>query len=137
MDRIGASASWEWHAYRNAVVDVDGKRLASVPGGGHWGGGLWIDAFDHARVGLLMLAGGTWDGAQILSPGWVEAALKPCPINPRYGFMWWLNPGPKSLARGVRTGRFAAVGAGNNIVSRRASTQPDRRDPLGGRRQPA
>ena len=115
MGRIGASASWDWHAYRNAVVDVDGKRLASVPGGGHWGGGLWIDAFDHARFGLLMLAGGNWNGARILSPCWIETALEPCPINPRYGFMWWLNP-ERKVWPAASDGAFAAIGAGGNVV---------------------
>ena len=59
MDPIGATASWQWHAYENARVSIGDAVLASVPGGAHWGGGLWISAYDHARYGLLMLARGS------------------------------------------------------------------------------
>ena len=115
MDPIGATGTWEWHPYRNAQVEVDGRTLVSVPGGAHWGGGLWISAFDHARVGLLMLARGRWDEKQILSTGWIDAALTPCELNPRYGFMWWLNPG-RSPWSAASEDAFAAIGAGGNVV---------------------
>ena len=112
---IGATDSWAWHPYRNGYVDIDGRLLPSVPGGAHWGGGLWISAFDHARFGLLMLAGGCWNGTSILSRSWVEMALVPCDVNPRYGFMWWLNHDRKSWpAASARA--FAALGAGGNVV---------------------
>jgi CubicO group peptidase (beta-lactamase class C family) len=39
-----------------------------VPGGGHWGGGLFISARDHARLGLLIAQGGVWAGKELLSP---------------------------------------------------------------------
>ncbi|HJZ14981.1 MAG TPA: hypothetical protein VJ251_05970 [Stellaceae bacterium] len=37
MDPIGASPEWEWHGYRNSYVELDGRRVQSVSGGGHWG----------------------------------------------------------------------------------------------------
>jgi hypothetical protein len=37
MDPIGASEGWEWAGYRNSWVEIDGRRMVSVPGGGHWG----------------------------------------------------------------------------------------------------
>ena len=115
MDPIGATGTWEWHPYRNAQVDVDGRTMASVPGGAHWGGGLWISTFDHARVGLLMLARGRWDDRQILSSDWIDMALTPCELNPRYGFMWWLNPGRNPWSAASEDA-FAAIGAGGNVV---------------------
>ena len=115
MDPIGATSSWQWHAYRNAVVTIDGRDLPSVPGGAHWGGGLWINAFDHARFGLLMLARGRWNGRQILSADWFEQALTPCDVNPRYGFMWWLNTGRRFYSEASEQA-FAAQGAGGNVV---------------------
>src|SRR5439155_26616302 len=48
MDPIGASDTWHWEAYRNAFVTIDGKRLPSVPGGGHHGGGMFINSWDMA-----------------------------------------------------------------------------------------
>src|SRR5690606_34217452 len=67
MDPIGASSTWEWHGYHNSYLMVDGRRVQSVSGGGHWGGGVWISTLDHARFGYLHLRRGEWNGQQILS----------------------------------------------------------------------
>ena len=42
MDPIGASQSWEWHGYSTSWTEVGGKRVQSVSGGAHWGGGMFI-----------------------------------------------------------------------------------------------
>ena len=115
MQPIGASSDWRWEAYDNATVAIAGRDMASVPGGGHWGGGLMIDSFDHARFGLLWLAHGEWDGRRILPESWIRAALSACPHNDRYGFMWWLNP-VQSVWPNASEGAFAAIGAGGNVV---------------------
>ena len=115
MDPIGASPDWQWHAYHNAIVEIDGEPMPSVPGGAHWGGGLWIGALDHARYALLMLASGRWGDAQLLSEEWIDLALAPCPVNPRYGFMWWLNSGRETWRRASECA-FAALGAGGNML---------------------
>ncbi|MGE3916993.1 MAG: serine hydrolase domain-containing protein, partial [Hyphomicrobiaceae bacterium] len=44
MDPIGCSGEWEWHGYRTSWVDVGGRRVQSVSGGAHWGGGMLIGA---------------------------------------------------------------------------------------------
>ena len=46
----GASRDWTWHPYDNSTVEVEGRRLASVPGGTHWGGGMRIHAEDQALI---------------------------------------------------------------------------------------
>src|SRR5262249_15525096 len=38
MRPIGASDEWSWVGYDNAWIDLDGRRVQSVPGGTHWGG---------------------------------------------------------------------------------------------------
>ena len=114
MDPIGASRTWEWHGYRNSWVDLDGRRAQSVPGGAHWGGGIWISSFDHARVGYLLLCGGSWAGKRILSQEWIDRATTPCRLNAGYGYMWWLNAGRLYPALSERA--FAAQGAGGNVV---------------------
>ncbi|MGY9055759.1 MAG: serine hydrolase domain-containing protein [Alphaproteobacteria bacterium] len=91
MDPIGASLDWEWHGYRNSWVDLDGKHTQSVSGGGHWGGGMFISAFDLARAGLLMARGGQWEGKQLISQNYLQQAATPCALNPSYGLMFWLN----------------------------------------------
>ncbi|MPZ99875.1 MAG: serine hydrolase [Dehalococcoidia bacterium] len=115
MDPIGASPAWHWHGYRNAWVDIDGRRICSVPGGAHWGGGMFVSTYDHARFGLLMLRGGVWDGARLLSQSWLKTVTAPCDLNPRYGAMWWLNTGQRAYPAAPESA-FAAQGAGGNVV---------------------
>src|SRR5262249_46175523 len=79
MDPIGASHGWEWQGYRNSWVEIDGRRIQSVPGGGHWGGGLFIGARDHARIGLLVSRNGMWGGKSLLPAAWLAAMLAPSP----------------------------------------------------------
>ena len=105
---IGASSTWEWRPYDNAWVDIDGQPMPSVPGGSHWGGGLWMSARDHARFGLLHLLRGRWGELPLLPASWVDECRRPCPINPEYGLLWWLDVG--------RAGAFAARGAGSSLI---------------------
>src|SRR5207247_339704 len=74
MDPIGASTTWEWQPYRHSWTTIDGVRMASVPGGSHWGGGLWMSTQDHARFGLPLRRGGRWGGRQLVPAAWVDAA---------------------------------------------------------------
>jgi CubicO group peptidase (beta-lactamase class C family) len=115
MAPIDASQTWKWHGYRNSWVDVKGARMQSVPGGAHWGGGIWISSFDHARVGYLLLRHGEWAGRKILSDEWIARATTPCPLNPVYGYMWWLNT-ERQLYPAASERAFAAQGAGGNVV---------------------
>lgn len=93
MDPIGASRTWEWHGYRNSWVTIGGKPVQSVSGGGHWGGGMFISAYDLARAGLLVARGGQWEGKQLVSPAYLKQVTAPSPLNPSYGLMFWLNTG--------------------------------------------
>jgi CubicO group peptidase (beta-lactamase class C family) len=115
MGPIGASAGWEWQPYRNAHVEIDGRRMPSVPGGSHWGGGLWMSSRDHARFGLLIGRGGRWDGRQVLPESWISETRRPCAINPEYGLLWWLNTG-RALFPSAPESSYAARGAGSNLI---------------------
>jgi CubicO group peptidase (beta-lactamase class C family) len=115
MDPIGASQDWRWQGYDNAFVEIDGRRVQSVPGGGHWGGGLFIGARDHARVGLLVARGGMWGGRELLSPAWIDAMLTPSPTLANYGYLWWLNRGAAAKP-GVPATAVFALGAGVNAI---------------------
>lgn len=114
MAPIGASTDWVWDGYETSWVEIAGEKLHSVPGGGHWGGGVRMHAEDQARIGLLMLADGVWDGQRVLPEGWVAASTTPCALNADYGLLWWLNAGGR-LAGAPRTG-FYAAGAGGNTI---------------------
>jgi CubicO group peptidase (beta-lactamase class C family) len=115
MTPIGASDTWEWHGYRNSTVEIDGKPMESVSGGGHWGGGLFISSRDHARVGLLMLNNGVWNGRRLLSEAWLSQLATPDAANPTYGFLWWLNTDRK-LAPSAPASSIFALGGGQNVI---------------------
>jgi CubicO group peptidase (beta-lactamase class C family) len=115
MQPIGASSTWEWHGYRNSYVDVDGVQMQSVSGGSHWGGGIFIHAQDQARIGLLMLNDGVWNGKRILSSEWIKRSRTPCDIFPGYGYFWWLNTGRKPNPPASESSYFA-MGAGGNLT---------------------
>ena len=81
MEPIGASSTWRWYGYENSWVDIDGQKMQSVSGGGHWGGGMFINAYDMARFGYLFLRNGKWKDGQIVSEKWIEMARTPGPAN--------------------------------------------------------
>src|SRR5712692_7239426 len=115
MAPIGASPTWEWQPYRNSWTVVDGVRLPSVPGGSHWGGGLWMSTRDHGRFGLLVHRGGRWGDRQLVPRAWIDEMRRPCPINPEYGLLWWLNTGRRQLPAAPESS-YAARGAGSNVI---------------------
>jgi hypothetical protein len=54
---------------------------------------------DLARIGLLMLNKGVWQGKRIVSESWVKQLTTPSQtLNPRYGLLWWLFDNPKGYA---------------------------------------
>jgi len=116
MDPIGASNSWRWHGYETSFVDVDGERIQSVSGGGHWGGGLFISTRDHARFGYLFLRRGRWDGRQVVPESWVDQATTPSEIQADYGFMWWLNTGHARFESAPETSFFALGAAATSTI---------------------
>ena len=115
MGPIGASAQWHWEGYRNSIVEIDGRPMLSVPGGSHWGGGVFIHAEDQARVGLMMLARGEWARHRVLSASWITRATNPCPIYPTYGYLWWLNT-DRAYYPNASAQSFFAIGAGGNCT---------------------
>ena len=116
MDPIGASNTWRWTGYETSWVVMDGQPVQSMSGGGHWGGGMFINAHDMARFGLLTLRCGRWGDRQILSEDWVRHALTPTPAQPTYGFMnWFLNTDRKLLPSAPATA-FVHLGNGTNAI---------------------
>lgn len=116
MDPIGASSTWRWFGYEDAWTTVDGQQLKSVTGGGHSGGGIFINTLDHARFGLLYLNNGKWKEQQILSNNWIEQATQPSEAMESYGYMWWLNRGPRKWAQVDDESIYYAAGFGGNFI---------------------
>jgi CubicO group peptidase (beta-lactamase class C family) len=114
MDPIGASTTWRWYGYENSFVNVDGIMMQSVSGGGHFGGGLFINTFDQARFGLLFQRNGKWRTSQLISEQWIRSARQPSLANMEYGFMWFLNAQNrfKDLSKDI----YYANGFGGNYI---------------------
>jgi CubicO group peptidase (beta-lactamase class C family) len=116
MEPIGASNTWRWHGYDNSWIALDGRRVQSVSGGGHWGGGMFISAWDMARFGYLFLRNGRWQDRQIVPEAWIRMARTPGPANAEYGHAnWYLNTGRKPLPD-VPESSVTFRGNGANIV---------------------
>jgi CubicO group peptidase (beta-lactamase class C family) len=147
MRPIGASADWRWVGYDDAWIELPdaaggSRRVQSVPGGTHWGGGVSISARDLARLGRLLLRRGEWDGRRVLSEGWVARMLAPCPIAPWYGLLTWLNGPASRVYRSAGPGSAFMIGAGGHVVWMNGSRdlvcvsrwlQPEHTDALFGR----
>ena len=116
MNPIGASNTWHWTGYRNSWIVLDGQAIQSVSGGGHFGGGLFINAYDMARFGLLSLHKGNWNGKQIISEQWVNQALTPTTANTGYGYMNWFLNTDKKLFPSAPLTAFAHLGNGTNMI---------------------
>jgi len=116
MDPIGASNTWRWYGYDNSWVTLDGERIQSVSGGGHWGGGMFISALDQARFGLLTLRRGKWKDRQLLSEKWVSLALTPTSVEPGYGIMNWFLNTERKMVPSAPANAFCHRGAGVNVI---------------------
>ncbi len=87
-----------------------------MTGGGHWGGGMFINAWDMARFGYLFLRNGQWKDRRIVSDQWIKMARTPGPANETYGYMnWFLNTGRKPLPS-VPESSVTFRGNGANII---------------------
>jgi len=115
LQPIGGGRDFRWEGYDDAWVEIDGRRMQSVPGGTHWGGGVTISARDQARIGQLLLDGGVHRGRQVLPSDWVRRMHEPCAVAPFYGWLTWLNRDSRLFADASRTSGFM-FGAGGHMV---------------------
>ena len=76
------------------------------PGGVSAGfGGLRLRPGDLAKIGLLYLREGKWDGDQLVPRSWVEAATTPQiearTLSDHYGYQWWIDDSGYAMALGA------------------------------------
>ena len=116
MEPIGTSSKWRWYGYENSWVEIDGRKIQSVSGGGHWGGGMFINSYDMARFGYLFLRNGKWKDRQLVSEKWIQMARTPGPANENYGYAnWFLNTNRKSIPSAPASAVYFE-GNGSNII---------------------
>ena len=80
------------------------------------GGGLRLRPRDMAKIGQLVLAGGCWNGRQIVSKAWIETSTAPrikISDGRSYGYLWWLG---RSLVNGRMFHRAEALGRGGQQI---------------------
>ncbi|MEO8655187.1 MAG: serine hydrolase [Ramlibacter sp.] len=119
---VGATENWNWVGYDNAWVEIAGRRVQSVPGGTHWGGGMSISSEDQALVGQMMLDEGLANRKRVLSADWIRRMRTPCAIAPYYGYLVWLNH-ERKVFPSVPASSYFAMGAGSSFTF----IEPERR----------
>ena len=88
--------------------------FADPEGLGTPGYGLCMSAEDMAKIGLLCLNKGTFDGKQIVSSKWIEEMTKPRTVESdyfrgmEYGYLWWIIDREKNI--------YAAIGNSGNVI---------------------
>lgn len=115
MRPIGASDNWRWVGYDNAWIDLNGRRVQSVPGGTHWGGGISIGSHDQASIGQMLLDDGKANDRQVISAEWIKRMRTPCVIAPFYGYLIWLNH-ERRIFPSAPASSYFAIGAGGNFT---------------------
>lgn len=102
----------------------------------------FMRAEDFAKIGLLALRGGVWEGKHLLPAGWIDFARTPGPAQPTdgraYGAHWWLRMfSPDGFSMNGYAGQWVAccphrdvilVRHGNSINEAEALRQDGARD---------
>ncbi len=98
-------------------LGIESTELLEDPSG-QFAGGLGFNSTtrDFARFGLMMLRGGEWDGAQIVSSDWVDAATTPSPALSEYGYQWWLDEDDEWFAARGLFGQLILIAPGLDLV---------------------
>ena len=123
-----ASQQWQWYGYANSWIKNDeGQQMQSVPGGGHWGGGMVISASHQATIAELLIGKGAvkannGQSVRVLSEKWIELMQSPCDIAPFYGLYSWLNT-DFSISTKAPENTFFAMGVGGQVVLHDAENQ--------------
>ena len=85
------------------------------------GGSLQMRPRDMAKVGLMVLQNGYWNGKQIVPEAWIRQSTEehlPLPFNEAwgsgYGYLWWISDVKIS---GRMAHSVSASGAGGQVIS--------------------
>ncbi len=86
---------------------------------------IFMTAEDMARIGMMMLNDGTWNGKKIVNKSWVEESVQPysevnekqnAPLD-HYGYLWWLDTDTGNYWATGWGGQFMCVDRKNKLVT--------------------
>ncbi len=124
FEKNGGSAQSNLNYLHNTFLIPMGMRdtiFETDPSGVFVGGSFMMaSARDWARVGQLMLNGGTLNGHRIVTEEWVRRALTPNQTenNKEYGYQFWLNYGnPEKRWSDLPANAYAMQGSRDQIVA--------------------
>jgi CubicO group peptidase (beta-lactamase class C family) len=102
------------------IGPIDESRWPSDPQGLTIGGyGLSLTPQEMAKMGLLFLNNGKWEGKQIVPESWVAASTTSHAKTggaKDYGYLWWVDPLGKWYAALGRGGQHVFVYPAQNLV---------------------
>ncbi len=87
---------------------------------------MYLSTRDMARVGYLMLRSGSWNGKELVPPGWIAEMLTPTSGGPdadeyekgmSFGKLWWIFDDSKSQPGGPLHGAYTAMGAYGQYIT--------------------
>src|SRR5712692_558047 len=111
------------------------RKNSSMPDSVHPEYAMCLSTREMARLGLLMLAGGEWNGKQVLPKGWSSYIttlvtphqdMHPTGLSLRtrsglwgYGILWWVWDAPvwPGLVTGLYQGAYSAMGANGQYIT--------------------
>jgi CubicO group peptidase (beta-lactamase class C family) len=70
---------------------------------------------DQAKIGLMLMGNGLYQGQQVLSSRWLHMMQEACDVAPYYGYLIWLNHDGLLFKDAPHTSWFA-IGAGSSIT---------------------
>jgi CubicO group peptidase (beta-lactamase class C family) len=112
------------------------RRNSSLPDSVHPEYAMYLSTRDMARLGLLMLSDGNWNGKQVMPKGWARTIttlvtphheMHPTQFHLRtrpglwgYGMLWWVWDAPEAMEgaiTGPYQGAYSAIGSNGQYIT--------------------
>ena len=112
------------------------RKNSSLPDSVHPEYAMYLSARDMARLGVLMLSDGKWNGRQVMPKGWARAVttlvtphheMHPTQFHLRtrqglwgFGMLWWVWDAPEAMAGAITgpfQGAYSAMGANGQYIT--------------------
>ena len=109
-----AETAEEHKAFTIGKIPKENIWFSDPDGLGTPGYGLCMSAEDMAKIGLLCLNKGCYNGKQIVSSAWIAEMTRPRVVESdhfrgmEYGYLWWMIDRKKNI--------YAAIGNSGNVI---------------------